>query len=277
VCPVAREASDWRFTFKMPIASRSSVPVEKQSQSDLTEVSMTPSEHNALLEQLQAAGVTDPRVLNAIRAVPRDRFVPLDQRGRAWCNVALPIACEQTISQPLIVGLMVQALELTGCERVLEIGTGSGYHAAILAQCAGEVITVERHPRLSVSARRLLRELQINNVEVVCADGCLGWPPRAPYDAISIAAGTPKIPAALREQLAEHGRMVLPLGETGHQQLVCVTRVAGEWSSRTICACRFVPLIAGTPSQTILRPEARPEDDGPDDDCDDDEESSSGW
>ena len=164
--------------------------------------------------QIAGRGVRDPRVLAALVAVPRERFVADELAEFAYEDAPLPIEEGQTISQPYIVALMVAALELRGDERVLEIGTGSGYAAAVLAHLAREVYTVERHEALAEIARRRLAELGCANVHVRHGDGTLGWPEHAPYDAIVVAAGGPDVPATLREQLAIGGRLVMPVGAT---------------------------------------------------------------
>src|SRR5262245_47843608 len=145
----------------------------------------------ALLAELRRQGIADERVLAAIARVPRERFVPEASRDQAWANVALPIGAGQTISQPYIVALMTSALVLSGNERVLEVGTGSGYQAAILAELAAEVVTVERHPSLAVAAVNLLKELGYSRIDVVVGDGTTGWPAHAPYDRIIVTAGAP--------------------------------------------------------------------------------------
>lgn len=199
--------------------------------------------------QLAARGITDPRVLAAMGAVPRERFLSPILAPRAYDDGPLPIGEEQTISQPYIVALMAQALGLAGGERVLEIGAGSGYAAAILGEIAGEVVTVERHPTLARKASRRLTDLGYANVEVVVGDGSRGWPARAPYDAIVVAAGAPAVPASLAEQLAEGGRLVIPVGrDRSLQELLRVTRLpaaegGGGLREERLGGVRFVPLV----------------------------------
>jgi protein-L-isoaspartate(D-aspartate) O-methyltransferase len=191
------------------------------------------------------ATVTDERVLAAIAGLPRERFVPASQRDRAYENVALAIACGQTISQPLVVARMLELLELTGTERVLDVGTGSGYHAALLAMLAGEVWTIERHRELSEQAQRAIGECGIENVHFACGDGSDGLAEHAPFDAINVAAAVgPQIPAALERQLSIGGRLVAPLGDTD-QRLVRVIRTPAGCLTQQLEPVRFVPLVRG--------------------------------
>jgi protein-L-isoaspartate(D-aspartate) O-methyltransferase len=194
---------------------------------------------------LLARGITDRRVLQAFRDVPREHFVAASQRGAAYDDGPLPIGQGQTISQPYIVALTCEALQLKGHERVLEIGTGSGYAAAILAQVANQVVSVERLPELAALASERLQTLGYDNVTVRCGDGTLGWPELAPYDAIAVAAGGPKVPQALLTQLAIGGRLVIPVGrEEGAQVLTRITRVGvDELRREELADVRFVPLI----------------------------------
>jgi len=196
-------------------------------------------------EQLVSRGISDPRVLEAMATVPREAFVPADFRSEAYADGPLPIGEGQTISQPFIVALMIEALDLTGDERVLEVGAGSGYAAAVLAELAAEVYAVERQPSLARTAARRLEELGIENVEIVCADGSRGWPERAPYDGIVVAAGAPKVPESLRSQLAVGGRLVIPVGPgRTMQELLRVTRLSEtEYRRERLAAVRFVPLV----------------------------------
>jgi protein-L-isoaspartate(D-aspartate) O-methyltransferase len=195
--------------------------------------------------QLAARGIADPAVLAAFRDVPREAFLPDDLTEFAYVDSPLPIAEGQTISQPYIVALTVEALQLRGGERVLEIGTGSGYAAAILGRIAGEVYTVERHATLAEDAERRLAEHGFDTVHVLHGDGTLGWPEHAPYDAIAVAAGGPKVPEALLDQLAPGGRLVIPVGEdVSSQVLVRVTREPGDrFREEELAQVRFVPLI----------------------------------
>lgn len=194
--------------------------------------------------QMSARGITDEAVLSAFREVPREAFVPEQLAGEAYADAPLPIGEGQTISQPFIVALMVQALELDGESRVLEIGTGSGYAAAVLSRLAKRVFTIERHANLAESARRVFDALGYDNVHVRHGDGTLGWAEHAPYDAIVVAAASPESPpAALLDQLAEGGRLVLPVGTTHLQELVRIRRKGDELMRENLGAVRFVPLI----------------------------------
>lgn len=194
--------------------------------------------------QLVRRGITDPGVLQALGEVPRERFVPPELRHRAYDDCALPIGCEQTISQPYIVALMTQALELDGRQRVLEVGTGSGYQTAVLSRLARQVYTVERHPDLLAQAAQRLSDLGCTNVVYLLGDGSRGHPPEAPYDRILVTAAAAELPPALWEQLAEGGVLVLPLGPPRNQVLFQVRKVEGKPRSVELCGCRFVPLVA---------------------------------
>ncbi|GBD16501.1 Protein-L-isoaspartate O-methyltransferase [bacterium HR26] len=200
-----------------------------------------------LLRELHRNGVRDQRVLLAIAKVPRERFVPPELRERAWENRPLPIGAGQTISQPLIVGLMTQALQLDGDERVLEIGTGSGYQAAILAELASSVISIERDPLLAHSAAERLRQLGYQHAEVYVGDGSKGWPAGAPYDRIIVTAAATRVPPALLEQLspADGARLVIPIGDSEHQQLYLFERRGGTLHQIDLGPVRFVPLVEG--------------------------------
>jgi protein-L-isoaspartate(D-aspartate) O-methyltransferase len=198
----------------------------------------------ALLAELRRQGIREERVLAAIAKVPRERFVPAASRDQAWANMALPIGAGQTISQPYIVALMTTALGLSGRERVLEIGTGSGYQAAILAELAAEVVTVERHASLAATAETLLGELGYANVRVVVGDGTTGWPEGAPYERIIVTAGAPRVPLPLMAELsADGGRLVIPVGETDDQVLLMVERHGDRTTEQPLGPVRFVPLI----------------------------------
>jgi protein-L-isoaspartate(D-aspartate) O-methyltransferase len=194
-------------------------------------------------EQLVRRGVTDERVLAAMRRVPRHRFVQEALRERAYGDYPLPIGEEQTISQPYIVGFMSSLLELKGSEKVLEIGTGSGYQAAVLAELARRVCSIERLPRLAERARALLESLGYSNVWVRVGDGTLGWPDEAPFDRIIITAGGPSVPPALFAQLAEGGRMVMPIGDEEGQTMTVVENVGGQMRTRAAGECKFVRLV----------------------------------
>ena len=196
-------------------------------------------------DHLLARGIRDAAVVRAMREVPREKFLPPEMERFAYDDGPLPIQAGQTISQPYIVAYMIEALELRGQERVLEIGTGSGYAAAVLSLCAAEVFTVERIPLLAESARDRLKSLGYRNVSVNLSDGTLGWQQHAPYDAIVVTAGAPEVPEELQEQLAKGGRLVIPVGPTPYMQsLVRVRKNAqGEIQREELCAVRFVPLI----------------------------------
>jgi protein-L-isoaspartate(D-aspartate) O-methyltransferase len=187
--------------------------------------------------------VRDSRVLAAMASVPRERFLPEDLRPYAYENRPLPIGHGQTISQPLIVAMMSEALHLTGEEKVLEVGTGSGYQAAILAELAAEVVTVERVAELAQGAAALLAELGYDNVRVHVAGDTLGWPDAAPYDGIIVTAGAPQVPHSLLEQLAPGGRLVIPVGARDVQELLAVAKTSRGLTSRRLGPCRFVPLV----------------------------------
>jgi protein-L-isoaspartate(D-aspartate) O-methyltransferase len=193
--------------------------------------------------QLFRRGIRSPRVLAAFRNVPRERFVPSGERGEAYEDRALPIDCRQTISQPYIVGLMTDALLLDGTESVLEIGTGSGYQTAILAELARHVVSIERHGELSIQAAAVLTELGYGNAELIVGDGTLGWPAAAPYDRILVAAAADEMPPALFQQLREGGILVLPVGDSESQSLLKIRRINGRPEASELTACRFVPLI----------------------------------
>ena len=193
--------------------------------------------------QLRRRGISDERVLEAMRRVPRELFVPAEQRRRAYADSALPIGSGQTISQPWIVAAICQALELGGTEKVLEIGTGSGYSAAVLAMLAAEVITIERHAELAQEAIDRLQQLGVANVEVVVGDGSRGLPERAPFEGIAVHATAPAPPTSLLEQLADGGGLVIPIAARGADMLTVYRRRDGEVTTEVIGPCRFVPLI----------------------------------
>ena len=200
-----------------------------------------------LLERLRPY-VSDERVLAALRAVPRDRFVPDDLAEEAWDNVALPIGAGQTISQPLVVARMCELLALGGGERVLDVGTGSGYHAAVLAQLADHVWSIERHAELSAEAGENLAAAGIGNVTLVVGDGAAGYPERAPYDAVNVAAAMGVVPRALTDELADGGRLVGPVN-TSDQRLVLVRRGADGLVRSEHERVRFVPMISAHSSE----------------------------
>jgi protein-L-isoaspartate(D-aspartate) O-methyltransferase len=211
-----------------------------------------------LIAELRREGVHDERVIAALRAVPRELFVPPRHRDQAYRNIPLPIGEGQTISQPLVVGLMSQALALRGSERILEVGTGSGYQAAVLCRLAAHIVTVERLPDLASRARALLQRLGCQNVEVHVSNGSLGWPAGAPYDAIVVTAGAPEVPAALVQQLGEHGRLVIPVGDRTSQDLLRVTRRGPGTATENLGPVRFVPLVGEQGWDTDTGDEAEP-------------------
>jgi protein-L-isoaspartate(D-aspartate) O-methyltransferase len=193
--------------------------------------------------QLQARGISDRRVLRAMADVPRERFLPATERDRSYEDEALPIGGGQTMSQPWIVAFMAQALELSGGERVLEVGAGSGYAAAVLGRVAREVVTIERRPELATRARAILAELGYDNIDVRQGDGSLGVPERAPFDAIAVTAAAPAAPPTLVSQLAEGGRLVIPLGDGGHDVLTRLRKRGARTEPEPLVDCRFVPLV----------------------------------
>jgi protein-L-isoaspartate(D-aspartate) O-methyltransferase len=193
--------------------------------------------------QLRRRGIADERVLAAMAAVPREAFVPAGLRHRAYADSALPIGAGQTISQPWIVAAICQALELRGGERVLEVGTGSGYSAAVLAELAAEVVSVERHRSLAEAARLTLDRLGVGAVEVVVGDGSRGVPERAPFEAIAVHAAAPAPPSALLGQLAEGGRLVVPIAAGEVETLTLLRRRGEGLETVDLGPCRFVPLI----------------------------------
>lgn len=194
--------------------------------------------------QIASRGIRSPRVLDALERVPRERFVPEAARSRAVSDHALAIGHGQTISQPYMVAVMTEALELAPGDRVLEVGTGSGYQCAVLAELAAEVWSVERIPALAEAAAALLADLGYANAHVRCGDGSRGWPEQAPFDAIMVTAGAPDVPTALLDQLAETGgRLVVPVGDRELQHLSLVRRTPYGFQTRRTLGCRFVPLL----------------------------------
>jgi len=193
--------------------------------------------------QLAARGIADGRVLAAMERVPREAFVPPELAEYAYDDSPLPIGEGQTISQPYIVALMAEAAHIGPGARVLEVGTGSGYAAAVLAELAASVVSIERHAALAEKARAALMELGYGNVEVIEGDGSRGVPERAPYDAILVAAGAPAPPDSLKRQLAEGGRLVIPVSADAHQTLCVITRRGDSYEEEDLGAVRFVPLL----------------------------------
>ncbi len=194
-------------------------------------------------DQIAARGVRDQRLLAAMNEIPRHMFMDQSLWRRAYEDHPLPIGNGQTISQPYMVALMTDAMGLTGKEKVLEIGTGSGYQTAILAKLADWVFSIERLPELSRGAQRVLEQLKIFNVNLIVGDGTKGWPGEAPYDAIIVTAGAPVTPRPLVEQLTEGGRLLVPVGDRGVQTLMRITRHGGRIIEEDLGGCRFVDLI----------------------------------
>jgi protein-L-isoaspartate(D-aspartate) O-methyltransferase len=199
--------------------------------------------HSMVECQLRKRGIADTRVLDAMMRVPREEFVPAEHRGRAYEDGPLPIGDRQTISQPYIVAAMTAALGLNGSERVLEIGTGCGYQAAVLATLSQELFTIEYRAELAAAAVGHLARLGYANVHVQCGDGSFGLPESAPFDAILVAAAAPATPEPLLAQLAEQGRMILPVGGVENQELLLITRNGAALRMKKMEPCRFVPLI----------------------------------
>jgi protein-L-isoaspartate(D-aspartate) O-methyltransferase len=193
--------------------------------------------------QLRARDIVDERVLQAMERVPRELFVPPEERQRAYADAALPIGAGQTISQPYMVARICEVLALTGSERLLDVGTGSGYQAAVLAELAAEVVTIERIPELADEAKRALAAGGYENVEVRVGDGTLGVPDRAPFRAIAVAAAAPDVPETLYEQLEPGGRMAVPVGRRRAQDLLLVVRSPEGPAVIRSVPCRFVPLL----------------------------------
>jgi protein-L-isoaspartate(D-aspartate) O-methyltransferase len=196
--------------------------------------------------QLRRRGIADSRVLIAMGEVPREAFVPDARKKNAYVDGALALSHGQTISQPLMVAMSIEALRLEGDETVMEVGAGSGYQAAVLSKLANKVVAIEIIPELVVNARRVLDSLGIDNVEIICADGRKGWPEGAPYDGIVVAAAAEEVPPALTEQLKEGGRLVIPLGGRWGQSLQISRKRGGALETEELCRCIFVPLVHGS-------------------------------
>ena len=196
--------------------------------------------------QLRRRGIADSRVLAAMGEVPREAFVPDAHKRDAYADAALPLSQGQTISQPLMVAMSLEALKLKGDETVLEIGAGSGYQAAILSKLVEKVYAIEIIPELVANAQRALDSLGIDNVEIICADGRKGWPEGAPYDGIVVAAAAEEVPPALIEQLKEGGRLVIPVGGRWGQSLRTSRKRGDELETEELCRCVFVPLVHGS-------------------------------
>ncbi len=201
--------------------------------------------HKMVAEQLEPRDIHDPRVLEAMEWVPREVFVPPAFEHWAYEDRAVPIDFDQTVSQPYTVAFMCQAAQIAASDKVLEIGTGSGYCAAVLSLLAREVHTVERLKDLFQTARERLSQLGYSKVHVHYGDGSLGWPEQAPFDAIVVTAGAKALPPAYQEQLAEGGRIVMPIGPAAHQEMVRITRRDGQWQHEKLGHFGFVPLVSG--------------------------------
>ncbi len=194
-------------------------------------------------EQIRARGIKDELVLEAVKKVPRHQFVNESLVGEAYNDYPLPIPGGQTISQPYMVAMMTECLGLKGGERLLEVGTGSGYQAAVLAEIAYKVYSIERDPHLARMARELLSKLNYKNVVIKVGDGTLGWREFAPFDGIIVTAGSPVVPKPLQDQLKDGGRLIVPVGSSAFQNLMCVEKRGAKIKNRKICGCTFVPLI----------------------------------
>ena len=209
----------------------------------MAHIDLEAAREQMLRKQLQRRAIHHQGVLAAMAKVSRERFIAPELRDEAYADRALAIDCSQTISQPYIVGLMTQALELSGPQKVLEIGTGSGYQTAILAELARQVVSVERHALLSQQAGMILSELGYRNVTLLTGDGTLGCPDRSPFDRIIVTAAAAEYPPTLFEQLEEGGILVIPLGGRDYQTLQAIRKVAGRPKTTNLSACRFVPLV----------------------------------
>jgi protein-L-isoaspartate(D-aspartate) O-methyltransferase len=203
-----------------------------------------PTAEQMVEQQLIRRGIHDQRVLDAMRRIPREKFVPAEHRAEAYVDAPLAIGYGQTITQPYMTALMAQSLELHGGEKVLDVGTGSGYHAAVLGALARQVISIERIPELAAAARENLKRTGLDsNITVFCGDGSVGWPGEGPFDAISVAAAAPHTPFSLLAQLNDPGVLVIPVGDREDQELHVIRKQNGKTSTKNSGGCRFVPLV----------------------------------
>lgn len=200
-------------------------------------------QREALVDGIKKMYELDPRVIDAVRSVPRHKFVPKKSRDQAYEDIALPIGEGQTISQPSLVAFMTNTLEIKESDKVLEIGTGSGYQAAILGKLAKQVITIERIENLSKKAEKLLKQLGLLNITIICGDGSLGYPQEAPYNAIIVTAAFEKVPPLLLEQLADGGRLIMPVGGRDVQTLLKITKQGKSYFEKELISVQFVPLV----------------------------------
>ncbi|MBN1479409.1 protein-L-isoaspartate(D-aspartate) O-methyltransferase [candidate division KSB1 bacterium] len=218
---------------------------ENMSKKQAAHIDFEHKRHNMVAKQIISRGVSDNRVLKAMRSIPREKFVLPAYMDQAYEDYPLPIGYGQTISQPYIVAYMTEVLQLDGTEKVLEIGTGSGYQAAVLSECAAQVFTIEIVEPLCNQARELLADLNYDNVHVRCGDGFQGWPEEAPFDAIIVTAAPPDIPPALMEQLAHGGRMIIPVGKYIQHLKLLTKDMTGMIAEEKLIAVRFVPMTGG--------------------------------
>jgi protein-L-isoaspartate(D-aspartate) O-methyltransferase len=209
---------------------------------DAMAIDLDSARQRMVLEQLEQRGIKDPRVLAAMRAVPRHRFLPAELHDHAYDDGPLPIGDSQTISQPYMVALMSEVAELTGNERVLEVGTGSGYQTAVLAGLAREVYSIELNTHLHDRARVILNAMGLSNVHLRCSDGSDGWPEEAPFDVVLVTAAMPGVALPLLNQLTPDGRLVAPIGEDELQTLVRISHKTGRWNEEYFGECRFVKM-----------------------------------
>jgi protein-L-isoaspartate(D-aspartate) O-methyltransferase len=231
-------ALSWALLFLIVVVT---LACEANGATAISDEALSRERERMVRETIEARDVRDARTLAAMRKVPRHLFVPPNRIHDAYGDYPLPIGNSQTISQPYIVAFMTEALQLQGGEKVLEIGTGSGYQAAVLAEIAAEVFSIEIIPKLAEEAREKLTRLGYKNVTVRAGDGYLGWPEEAPFDAIIITAAAPRVPRPLKDQLKDGGRLVLPLGDFD-QDLVVVTRAKDRFTEKRVLAVRFVPM-----------------------------------